>query len=80
MPINSASDSSSGHGPVKVPTEGDVSICFNCGELGIFDSPTVIREPTKNERLEIIEDAGGDIVEAQIRLAAIHKEKVLFEK
>lgn len=40
------------------PSEGDVSICWGCGELAIFDSECHggLRRPTVREHAEIIAD------------------------
>lgn len=57
--------------PTDKPQTGDVSVCAYCGEIGIFETPTVIREPTKDERLTLLEEAGGDIAELQIVSAGI---------
>ena len=29
----------------KIPKPGDISLCFNCGEIGIFDENLVLQKP-----------------------------------
>lgn len=46
-----------GHDGVTVngpPADGDVTICFDCGEIAVFDAGvTRLREPTNDEMLDI---------------------------
>jgi hypothetical protein len=39
-------------GDVEWPADGDVSICFRCGQLCVFDRETrgLLRKPTKKEQ------------------------------
>jgi len=42
--------------PDRVPENGDVHFCIECGELAIFDStmPDGIRKPSPSERDEMV--------------------------
>ena len=45
-----------------LPDNGDVSICFRCGEICIFDDKAYggMRKPTKKEQREIARDKESD--------------------
>ena len=53
-----------------VPVEGDVSICFTCGEFSVFDATGGARKPTRAEQRVI--DADPRVRQAR---AAWHKVK-----
>lgn len=40
------------------PTPGDVSICFGCHHIGVYDENLAIREPTDEEFREIADVKG----------------------
>lgn len=52
------------HEKGATPQKGDVSMCFNCGTLGIFEKDLTVRKPSQSELLEI--DSIPDVMEAQI--------------
>jgi hypothetical protein len=51
----------------EAPREGDVSICWGCGTLGIFTKDLTIRKPTLDEKIRL--EADPFITEVQIQRA-----------
>ena len=47
------------HGEEYLPTEGDASICLNCGQLLIYKSDLTLRRPRVEELRELIRDAAA---------------------
>jgi hypothetical protein len=39
-----------------IPTEGDISICLECGEPGIYTADLHMRKPTPAEQIELATD------------------------
>lgn len=48
---------------VLKPTEGDVSVCLNCGAAYIFNADLTLREPTPQENDELAQN--DTVVKAQ---------------
>lgn len=48
-------DAASGE-PGKGPEPGDASLCLNCGDLIVFETATLARPPTDDERADIEAD------------------------
>ena len=46
------------------PVAGDASICFNCGDIMVFNAYMSLRKPTPQENLDIGMDVR--VIEAQI--------------
>jgi hypothetical protein len=45
------------HAEVRTPRENDASICFYCGEVGVFTGNGMeLRKPTDDERLMFLAD------------------------
>jgi len=40
------------------PSDGDISVCINCGKLAIFDAsmPDKVRRPSPSESIELHQD------------------------
>lgn len=55
-----ANDTHEGAAPGEQPTAGAVSVCWKCGNLGVFDQsplgPLTIRRPTDDEMREMLAD------------------------
>jgi hypothetical protein len=55
------------------PGEGDVSICFKCGHIAIFNANMQLRNPTDAEMYELAGDK--NIIDAQAALAMMKRLK-----
>ena len=55
----------------RVPADGDVSVCLNCGHLSLFDARKALRDPTPEELADLRQsDAWPTIRRAQMIIAA----------
>lgn len=54
-PLDTTQAVHSDRGDIR-PVGGDISLCIECGEWGIFDSNLTLRKPTDEEQLEIGHD------------------------
>ena len=59
-------------GPCK-PSPGDVSLCFECGSLNVFDDDLKLRRPTDEEMLFVA--ANSEIQELRRSINAFKKER-----
>lgn len=44
------------NGHDSIPQDGDLSMCWKCGEFGVFNADGTVRKPTPSETAEIEED------------------------
>lgn len=61
-------DSSSALVEDNIPTEGDVSICIRCAHIAIFDKDLQLKEPTLEEKQELLWEKS--ILKARIAILA----------
>ncbi len=45
------------HGPAGAPEVGSLTLCLNCGQLLVFDAPSSLRMPTREEISEVMADS-----------------------
>lgn len=55
------------------PSEGDVSMCLNCGALAVFNKDLTLRQPTKEEQDSL--NLNPSIIKAQITRASVTANK-----
>lgn len=60
-------DAATGADHDEAPTDGDVTLCIECGEWGIFEGESV-RKPTDDEYVEIVDNP----ITARMRAAWLH--------
>jgi hypothetical protein len=48
-----------------MPEEGDITLCFDCGEWSVYDSQGQLRKPTEQERIHL----RNDIIASQVHEA-----------
>jgi hypothetical protein len=58
-----------GHDNTGGPVDGDVSLCFQCAEFGVFDRsvPGGVREPTPEEVADIRSEASAMRAQAELK-------------
>ncbi|MBY0559895.1 hypothetical protein [Hyphomicrobium sp.] len=55
------------------PAEGDLSLCFSCGTLSIFNADLTIRPPTEAEQAEL--NASPQVRAAVEAFRTVHNER-----
>lgn len=54
-----------------IPKKGDVSLCFKCGILSVYEKDLRTRQPTEDEMVAIIEDEEGwELIQRAQRIIA----------
>ena len=61
--VNDSAAFASGPGVVR-PREGNISMCFECGHLAIYNEDLSLREPTIDEMLKLAKDPKLQLVMA----------------